>query len=104
MSSHAVANSDGLLEGQSVDEWVLENLRWHGAQTLDHLNAVFPKLEEARLLFAIDRLSRAGKVVISPPKDGDYLISARSAEELAAGQDKDRLFKEAQESGQSPVG
>lgn len=79
MSSHALVGIEQRRDGQLVDEWILENLRWNGAQTLDHLSRLFPKTEEARLLFAVDRLSRSGKVVISPHQGGDYLISARAS-------------------------
>lgn len=89
MSSHAFADIEQQRDSRLVDEWLLENLRWNGAQTLDHLSRLFPKSEEARLLFAVDRLSRSGKVVISPPQGGDYLISAR------ASGDEDALEKSA---------
>jgi hypothetical protein len=56
------------------------------------------------LLFAIDRLSRAGKIVISPPQGGDYLVSARPTEEQEAIHGSDRRFKEFEEPAQSLVG
>ena len=104
MNVYATASFERLAVHQSIDEWILDHLRWRGDQTLDDLSRLFPKFEEARFLFAIDRLSRAGKIAISPPQDGDYLISVRPAEEQEAIHGNDRRFKEFEEPAQSPVG
>lgn len=81
MNSQILAAIDRSLHHASIDQWIVETLCRHGTLTLDYLNSLFPKCEEARLLFAVDRLSRAGRIVISPPQDGDYLISAQSRED-----------------------
>lgn len=91
MDVHATASFERPAKDQSIDEWLLDDLRWRGGQMLDDLSRLFPKCEEARLLFAIDRLSRAGRIVISPPQGGDYLISERPTEEHEAIHGNDRL-------------
>lgn len=103
MSSHALTDIAQQLDSKSVDDWLLENLRWNGAQTLDHLSSLFPKMEEARLLFAIDRLSRIGKVVISPPQGGDYLISAGTIDEKELCGERGGSRRESRELAQSGV-
>jgi hypothetical protein len=103
MKVHATASFKRLAEHQSIDEGIHDHLRWRGDETLDNLSRLFPKFEEARVLFAIDRLSRAGKIVIPPPQGGDYLISVRPTEEQEAIHGNDRRFKEFQEPTQSPV-
>ena len=97
MNSHVVAGIDKSLDHASIDEWIVETLCRRGPLTLDYLNALFPKCEEARLLFAVDRLSRAGQIVISPPQGGDYLISARATEEVPVIQRDGRSLSELQE-------
>ena len=81
MISYLAADVATGLHPESIDEWIVETLYRHGPLTLDYLNSLFPKEEEARLLFAVDRLSRAGKIVIAPPQGGDYLLSAAMAGE-----------------------
>jgi len=81
MSSQVLAGIDRSLDHASIDEWIVETLCRRGALTLDYLNSLFPKCEEARLLFSVDRLSRAGRIIISPPQGGDYLLSAQSTED-----------------------
>ena len=83
MNSQIPAGIGRSLDHASIDKWILETLCRRGALTLDSLNSLFPKCDEARLLFAVDRLSRAGRIVISPPRGGDYLISVQSMEEGA---------------------
>lgn len=97
MNSQVVAGIDQSLDQASIDEWIVETLCRRGPLTLDYLNSLFPRFEEARLLFAIDRLSRAGTIVISPPQGGDYLISARLTEEVTAVQRDRRSFNESQD-------
>jgi hypothetical protein len=55
--SHA-SFSCGVLQGPSVEEWVVGTLREKGPQTLDQLGEALPQANWAQLLFAIDRLSR----------------------------------------------
>ena len=81
MNSHVAVGIDRPLDHESIDEWIVETLGRRGPLTLDYLNSLFPKFEEARLLFAVDRLSRVGKIVIAPPHGGDYLLSAAMAGE-----------------------
>ncbi len=97
MNSHVVAGIDKSLDHASIDEWIVETLYRRGPLTLDYLNGLFPKCEEARLLFAVDRLSRAGQIVISPPQGGDYIISARATEEVPVIQRDGRSLSELQE-------
>lgn len=81
MNSQVLAGIDRSLDHASIDEWIVETLCRRGTLTLDFLNSLFPKCEEARLLFAVDRLSRAGRIVISPPQGGDYLISVQTVDD-----------------------
>lgn len=81
MNNYLAAAVETPLHHESIDGWIVETLCRRGPLTLDYLNSLFPKFEEARLLFAVDRLSRAGRIVISPPQGGDYLLSADPAGE-----------------------
>ena len=63
------------VESRSIDERILDALRTDGTQTLDRLSHALPAEGWAPLFLAIDRLSRAGKIAIGPPKNGDYLVS-----------------------------
>lgn len=103
MSSHTRTDSAHQADSRLVDAWLLENLRWNGPQTLDYLSRLFPKLEEAPLLFAIDRLSRNGQVVISPPQNGDYLISVRSIGQEGLREDQHGSCRRAHERAPSAV-
>ena len=82
MNSHVIPGIDRPSGHASIDEWIVETLCRRGPLTLDYLNSLFPTCDESRLLFAVDRLSRIGQIVIHPPQGGDYLISARVAEEV----------------------
>ncbi len=97
MNSHVVAGIDRPLDHASIDEWIVETLCRRGPLTLDYLNSLFPRCEEARLLFAVDRLSRAGQIVISPPQGGDYLISTRATEEVSIIHAGERSLSETEE-------
>ena len=97
MNSLVVGGIARPLDHESIDEWIVETLCRRGPLTLDYLNSLFPKLEEARLLFAVDRLSRVGKIVIAPPHGGDYLISARLTEEVVADQGDSGSFVNSEE-------
>ncbi|WP_447983547.1 hypothetical protein [Nitrospira sp. Nam74] len=78
MISHVLADPVAAQEGRSVDEYLVGLLREKGAQTLDHLGQSLPNVNWPRLFLAIDRLSRAGRIAISLPQQGDYLISLSS--------------------------
>ena len=75
MTFRTIPESIRLLEEQSIDNRILELLEDRGARSLDHLDKSLPDVGSARLLFAIDRLSREGKILIGPPTNGDYLVS-----------------------------
>lgn len=64
---------------QSIDDRILTFLQEQGAQKLDHLDKILPDIGSASFLLAIDRLSREGKILLGPPENGDYLVSAISA-------------------------
>lgn len=76
MMFSAVARERTVSDGQAIEEKILVVLIERGAQMLDGLERSLPHVEAARLLLAIDRLSRAGKIAIGPPKNGDYLVWA----------------------------
>jgi hypothetical protein len=63
------------VESRPIDERILDSLRTDGTQTLDRLSHAWPAEGWAPVFLAIDRLSRVGKIVIGPPKNGDYLVS-----------------------------
>jgi hypothetical protein len=60
----------------AVDALVLDILEERGARTLERLERELAQIGSAQLLFAIDRLSRSGKISIAPPTKGDYLVWA----------------------------
>lgn len=72
------------VESRSIDEWILDALRIGGTQTLDCLSHALPVEKWAPLFLAIDRLSRAGKITIWPPKNGDYLVSVTPGKDLVS--------------------
>ncbi len=61
---------------ESIDEQILVVLIEHGAHLLDEPARALPHIEAARLLLAVDRLRRVGRIAIGPPKNGDYLVWA----------------------------
>jgi hypothetical protein len=71
-----VTESIQVLDQQSIDSRILALLEDQGAHLLDELDRILPDVGSARFLLAIDRLSRAGKIRIGPPANGDYLVSA----------------------------
>jgi hypothetical protein len=86
MDNFLTADVERELHPESIDEWMVDILGRRGPLTLDCLNSLFPN-EEARLLFAVDRLSRAGKIVIGPPQGGDYLPFRQARFELVRMQE-----------------
>ena len=66
------------VESRPIDEWIFDELRKDGTQTFDRLSQALPAENWAPLFLAIDRLSRAGKIVIRPSKHGDYFVSLAS--------------------------
>ena len=62
------------IEGTAVETTVLKILEHQGARTLDQLESELVHIGSAQLLFAIDRLSRVGRIAIGPPRQGDYLV------------------------------
>lgn len=79
MTFRTIPESILLSEQQSIDARILEILEEQGAQSLDHLDRNLSDIGSARLLFAIDRLSRTGQILIGPPSNGEYLVSATPA-------------------------
>lgn len=61
-------------ESTAIETNVLEILEHQGAKTLDQLESELIHIGSAQLLFAIDRLSRSGRIAIGPPRKGDYLV------------------------------
>lgn len=61
-------------ESTAVETNVLEILEHQGTKTLDQLESELIHIGSAQLLFAIDRLSRSGRIAIGPPRKGDYLV------------------------------
>lgn len=76
MLSQTIGQEEIVQDSQAIEEEILVALVQHGALMLDHLERILPNIESARLLFAIDRLSRAGRIAIGPPRNADYLVWA----------------------------
>jgi hypothetical protein len=76
MKHGLIAESRRALGGQSIDDRILALLHEQGAHKLDDLDKILPDVGSARFLLAIDRLSREGKILLGPPENGDYLVSA----------------------------
>lgn len=72
-SQTAVDNSVGL-EGFRVEADVLQILDRQGARTLDQLESDLVHIGSAQLLFAIDRLSRSGRIGMGPHRNREYLV------------------------------
>jgi len=66
MTFRTIPESLLVAEQQSIDDRILEILGEQGAQSLDHLDKNLPDVGSTRLLFAIDRLSRTGQILIGP--------------------------------------
>jgi hypothetical protein len=82
--ANALMTEESNIAGESrpIDERILDSLRINGTQTLDRLSHAWPTEGWAPLFLAIDRLSRAGKITIWPPKNGDYLVSVTPGKDL----------------------
>lgn len=76
--------SSVVVESRSIDEWILDALRTDGTHTLDRLSHALPAEGWAPLFLAIDRLSRAGRIAISPPKNGDYRVSPAQGKDFVS--------------------
>ncbi|HMU55787.1 MAG TPA: hypothetical protein PKA61_12325 [Nitrospira sp.] len=76
MASQTVGLDEARQEIQSVEVNILDVLRQRGAKTLDQLEGELVHIGSAQLLFAIDRLSRSGRIAIGPPIKGGYLVWA----------------------------
>lgn len=74
MISPTVEQSFARFEGIAVESNVLEILKRQGPKTLGQLENELIHIESAQLLFAIDRLSRLGRIAIGPPRKGDYFV------------------------------
>ncbi len=74
---HGLAATSAWISGRhSIDDRILALLHEHGARKLDELDKILPDVGSASFLLAIDRLSREGKILLGPPENGDYLVSA----------------------------
>jgi hypothetical protein len=76
MTSLTIERKQTVQDSEEIEEEILLVLIQRGALMLDHLERTLPNIEGARLLLAIDRLSRAGRIAIGPPRNGDYLVWA----------------------------
>lgn len=85
MASQTVGLDEARQEIQSVEVNILDVLRQRGAKTLDQLEGELVHIGSAQLLFAIDRLSRSGRIAIGPPVKGDYLVWAMPEPAVWAG-------------------
>ncbi len=74
MVSSAIERNSTRQESIAIESNVLHVLERQGAKTLDQLESELIHIESAQLLFAIDRLSRSGKIAIGPPNKGEYLV------------------------------
>jgi len=61
-------------ESTMVETNVLDILKRQGARTLGQLESELFHIGSAQLLFAVDRLSRSGRIAIGPPQKGEYLL------------------------------
>ncbi len=77
-----IEKSSVAVESRAMDEWILDALRTDGTQSLDRLSQALSAEGWAPVFLAIDRLSRVGKIVIGPPKNGDYLVSVTPGKDL----------------------
>jgi hypothetical protein len=66
-----------VMQGPSVEEWLLATLRERGPQTLDQLGKSLPEANWAQLLLAIDRSSRRGDISMQIHAQGDYLVALK---------------------------
>lgn len=53
-------------DGHATDESVLISLRTHGPQTMDQLTQTVTDLTWPQIFGSVDRLSRAGRVILTP--------------------------------------
>ncbi len=64
----------------SMEEWVLDVLEREGMQTLDQLGLLLPSGNWARLFLALDRMSRAGSIVLWSNGRGSYLAKVKASQ------------------------
>jgi hypothetical protein len=64
-----------LIDKPSLDEWVLGALRRKRSQTVDQLATCLGDVNWSELFLAIDRLTKAGAVLIWPSPTGDAVLS-----------------------------
>lgn len=76
MTSQTAVDNNVELESFRVEADVLQILERQGARTLDQLESDLTHIGSAQLLFAIDRLSRSGRIAIGPPRNREYLVRA----------------------------
>ena len=76
MMSQTIGREQIVQDSEEIEEEILVALIQRGALMLDHLEQMLSHIEGARLLLAVDRLSRAGRIALGPPRNGDYLVWA----------------------------
>jgi len=76
MMSQIIEREQTLQDSEAIEDEIIVVLIRRGALMLDHLERTLPNIESARFLLAIDRLSRAGRIALGPPRNGDYLVWA----------------------------
>ncbi|MGQ0557575.1 MAG: hypothetical protein ACT4PN_16710 [Nitrospiraceae bacterium] len=74
MTLQTVAHNGDKLKGFRVETDVLQILEQQGARTLNQLESDLVHIGSAQLLFAIDRLSRSGKIGMGPHHNREYLV------------------------------
>jgi hypothetical protein len=59
----------------SLDEWILGMLDCRGSQGLEHLAGSLGEVNWSELFLALERLRRAGDVLLWPSATGDVVLS-----------------------------
>ena len=67
---------DTRTDGYDVESGILQYLAQHGSSTLEELARMLTGFTLNQVLFAVDRLSRDGRIILRHPSRFDYLVSA----------------------------
>lgn len=73
------AISNDVSTSLSTDELLLEALRGMGPQTIESLCSSLPNMTWSQVFLAVDRLSRAGVVLLQPVQRCEYQVSLNGA-------------------------
>jgi len=68
--------NDTRTDGYDVESGILQYLAQHGSSTLEELARMLTGFTLNQVLFAVDRLSRDGRIILRHPSRFDYLVSA----------------------------